>query len=84
MVPYLVMQLSQTAAFYVDCILVIIYYLPVNCKTVILPQLEVILQVYDYRNNQVLDLSLHVFNCFRLPATFLPSVIINSLDQSLL
>ena len=60
MVPYLVMQLSQTAAFYVDCILVIIYYLPVNCKTVILPQLEVILQVYDYCNNQVLDLSLHV------------------------
>ena len=36
MVPYLVMQLSQTTEFYVDCISVMIYYLLVNCKTVIL------------------------------------------------
>ena len=35
MVPYLVMQLSQTTEFYVDYISVMIYYLLVNCKTVI-------------------------------------------------
>ena len=44
---YLLMQLSQTTEFNVDCISVLIYYLLVNCKTVNLPQLEVILQLYD-------------------------------------